>query len=222
MARPPKQTVDYFSHDADASNGRTITILENHFGAEGYTVWFKLLERLAKTNNHVIRCVNGDDMEFLAANIKLTPERLEEIFNKMAEIDAIDFELWQHRIIWSQNFVDRLEDVYANRKQDLPEKPVIMDNNQVSKLETPVSTTNKPQSKLKETKVNNIIAKNAILLDEKRYDEIWVDEAHTLGGIIRTFKEGGAYKGVLNYYRSRVEKMGIDLDLLLTKEVQDA
>ncbi len=39
MPRPQKNTVDYFSHDADASDGRTLSILENNFGAEGYMAW---------------------------------------------------------------------------------------------------------------------------------------------------------------------------------------
>ena len=56
MARPIKHTVDYFSHDADASEGKTLTILENNFGLEGYAAWFKLLERLSKAENHVMKC----------------------------------------------------------------------------------------------------------------------------------------------------------------------
>ena len=44
MARPRKQTVDYFPHYCKC--GRTIFILENRFGNDGYAFWFKLLEIL--------------------------------------------------------------------------------------------------------------------------------------------------------------------------------
>lgn len=44
MARPKKQTVDYFPHFV--KGGRTIFILENKFGNDGYAFWFKLLEIL--------------------------------------------------------------------------------------------------------------------------------------------------------------------------------
>ena len=158
MARPQKQTVDYFSHDADASTGKTISILENHFGVEGYAAWFKLLEQLARTRNHIINLRNGEDIEFLAVRLGLKPERLLEILNKMAELDAIDRELWTQHTIWSQNFVDRLKDVYDNRKQPLPNKPSITTiSNPVSTIETLITTPVIPQRKLKETKGNQTI-----------------------------------------------------------------
>ncbi len=163
MARPPKQTVDYFSHDADASDGKTLTILENHFGAEGYMAWFKLLERLARVRNHIIDLRNHDSAEFLAAKMRLAPERFTQILDKMAELEAIDKELYTQKIIWCQNFVDRLKDVYDNRKQPLPLKPAIstidnqvtvpspIDNNHIFEDSiTPII----PQSKVKETIVN--------------------------------------------------------------------
>ncbi len=47
MARPKKQTVDYFPHFV--KGGRTIFILENKFGNDGYAFWFKLLEILGES-----------------------------------------------------------------------------------------------------------------------------------------------------------------------------
>jgi len=43
MARPRKQTVDYFPHDTDVSSGKTLTILQSKYGNDGYAFWFKLL-----------------------------------------------------------------------------------------------------------------------------------------------------------------------------------
>ena len=105
MARPLKVTVAYFSHDADASEGKTLSILFNHFGHEGISAWWLLLERISRTRNHVISTRNPEDLEFLAAKMHFKPDRLREILAKMAELEAIDRELFERGLIWSQNFV---------------------------------------------------------------------------------------------------------------------
>jgi hypothetical protein len=150
--RPVKRSADWFPHDGHASDqSKTITILENHFGAEGYMAWFKLLERLSTTENHIITCRNVEDAEFLAAKLKLSPERFEQILGKMAELDGIDRDLWRERTIWCQNLVDRLAPVYQNRKQELPHKPLVTTTDKpISRLETPISTTDNTQREVVE------------------------------------------------------------------------
>jgi hypothetical protein len=125
--RPAKHTVEWFPHEGHASEGKTLTILENHFGADGYMAWYKLLERLSTTDNHIIDCRNGEDIEFIAAKIKLLPERFESIINKMADLEAIDKALWTERkVIWCQHLVDNLKPVYDNRRQKTPQKPMLL------------------------------------------------------------------------------------------------
>jgi hypothetical protein len=125
MARPIKLNVDYFPHDSNASDGRTMTILFNNFGHEGVSAWWQLLERISRTNNHVIAFRNAEDMEFLAAKLRFKPERLREILDKMAELAAIDEALYRDGMLWSQNLVDRLSAVYKNRGQAVPVKPPV-------------------------------------------------------------------------------------------------
>ena len=48
MARPAKLTVDYFPHIIN--QGKTIFIIENNYGNDGYAFWFKLLELLGATD----------------------------------------------------------------------------------------------------------------------------------------------------------------------------
>lgn len=181
MARPHKQTVNYFSHDADASEGRTLSILFNNFGHEGISCWWQLLETLSRTNNHVISLNNGEDLEYLAAKLHFTPDRLNEILKKMAELGAIDKPLFEQGLIWSQNFVNRVEQVYKTRRQELPSKPTLLgketelikEETQLLKSETPQSKVNK----LKETKYisvfnlwneQGIIAHKTLTSDMKR------------------------------------------------------
>jgi len=155
MARPPKNTVDYFSHDADASGKKTLSTLFNHFQHEGISAWWQLLEIISDTENHVIDIRNSADWEYLAARMRFQPERLKQILDKIAELDAIDQELYRHGLIWCQKLVDRLVSVYKKRNQPLPLKPVVSGtNNPVSVTKTPVSVTEIPQTKLNKTKLN--------------------------------------------------------------------
>lgn len=151
MARPLKQKVDYFPHDANASNGKTLFILESKFGNDGYAFWFKLLERLADTPGHFYDCRNPSAKEFLLAKTRVNEDTARKILDLLADLEAIDSPLWHtHKVIWSQNLVSRLADVYNNRRAPLPQKPSFADEN-LSTVD--VSTTNNPQSKVKESKV---------------------------------------------------------------------
>ena len=161
MARPKKQTVDYFPHDATASNGKTLFILESKFGNDGYAFWFKLLEMLASTAGHVYDYNNSADWQFLLAKTRVNGETAVEILDTLVELGAIDAELYQQKIIWVQNLVDNVSDVYKNRKTNIPQKPSFYEQKPtpaiVSTTENPsdaaVSTDENPQSKLKETKL---------------------------------------------------------------------
>jgi hypothetical protein len=64
MARPLKLTVEYFPHDANAGQRKTLSILFNHFGHEGVSAWWFLLEALSSTRNHIIDINNPENMEF--------------------------------------------------------------------------------------------------------------------------------------------------------------
>ncbi len=158
MSRPQKHTVDYFAHDADASQGKTLSILFNHFGHEGISAWWQLLEQISKTENHVIGIGNPEELEYLAATMRFQPARLKEILSKMADLQAIDKELLNAGMIWSQNFVGRLEPVYKVRKQSLPTRPELSGTKTaLSVSETELSIPENPQSKVKESKVKETI-----------------------------------------------------------------
>lgn len=205
MARPIKLTADFFSHDAHASEGRTLTIIESLYDSDGYKAWFKLLENLCVYKNHVIDVRNPIDFDFLAGKMRFKPDRLLEIINKLAELEAIDQELWVHRVIWCQNFTDRLVDLYDRRKKSLPERPpvsaypypVSVINNSFPTTNTHLSSTESTQRKGKERKEDNISPppgavfslfeqnyqkltdKTSALLNDaiEEYTEVWVIDA---------------------------------------------
>ncbi len=148
MSRPKKQAVDYFPHYCQ--HKKTMFILEQRYGNDGYAFWFKLLELLGSTDNHYLDLNDATAWEFLQAKTRLGDSLCEEILDLLARLGAIDAQLWCARVVWSQNFVDGLEPVYKNRRVETPSKPSFY-------IEKPcavdVSTQKTPQSKVKESKV---------------------------------------------------------------------
>lgn len=160
MARPKSDTVDYFTHDVDASSRKTLTIIEGQFGIAGYGFWYKLLEWLGgKAQGHFYDAQKATDLEFLCRKCGVDGISGTEILQKLAELGAIDPILWEHKVVWSQNFVDRLSDVYKKRGRPLPQKPRFCNGNckhsivtdGITAPITPVSVPETPQSKPKET-----------------------------------------------------------------------
>lgn len=121
MARPKKKGVDYFPHDC--ITGKTIFILEQKFGNDGYAFWFKLLEFLGTKEGHYLDCNDLEDMEFLQAKTKLSKEFIHRILDLLSNLKAIDPELWQKKVVWSNRFVEGISVVYSNRKLETPRRP---------------------------------------------------------------------------------------------------
>ena len=121
MARPKKQTVEYFPHFC--GHKKTMFILEQKYGNDGYAFWFKLLEMLGSYEGHVIDLSNAADWEFLQSKTRLSEDTCHEILDLLAKLDAIDPELWEQKIVWSDNFVNGLTPVYSNRKAEIPLRP---------------------------------------------------------------------------------------------------
>ena len=154
MARPKKITVDYFPHQCH--HGKTIFILEQRWGNDGYAFWFKVLELLGASEGHVIDCRNPGTWEFLQSKTNLSEDICTEILTMLAKLEAIDTELWENQIIWSKNFLHGIADVYRNRRVEIPPKPSFYTqkpkSDGVITPETSESTPNNPQTKGKETK----------------------------------------------------------------------
>jgi len=115
MARPDKNTVDYFPHQC--STGKTMFILEKKYPFKGYYVWFKTLELLGKSDNHFIDCRKKEDWQYLSAYMNIPEEELQEIYDTLADLNAIHPELWENKAIWSLNFVLGIKDVYRKRNR---------------------------------------------------------------------------------------------------------
>ena len=121
MARPTKIKVDYFPHVTQT--GMTMDILQSRWGNDGYAFWFKLLELLGDSDDFAYNCNQSADWEYLLAKTRVTDPVALAILSKLAEIGAIDAELWGEKWVWSDNFVAGVAPAFEKRKGELPQKP---------------------------------------------------------------------------------------------------
>ena len=121
MGRRGKVKVDYFPHVTQT--GMTIDILQSRWGNDGYAFWFKLLELLGNAQGFCYHCNSASEWEYLLARTRVTAEVATAILDKLAEIEAIDAELWREKCVWSDNFVAGVAPAFEKRKGELPQKP---------------------------------------------------------------------------------------------------
>jgi hypothetical protein len=199
MARPKKPIVDYFPHDTDASEHRVESVLQNKYGNDGYAFWYRLKELLGRSPGHFYDFKDGDDWEFLLAKTHISvPETARRILETLAILHAIDPELYQEGILWAQELVDSVEDVYKKRGHPKPERPVFGEKTPVSASESEVSGDENPQSKLKETKVEETKGKQingvrpSASINNKDKDEDLEYEVNRVMGTLKKENIGGA------------------------------
>ena len=174
MSKPRRQEVDYFPHYCE--HGKVLFILETRFGNDGYAVFYKIEELLAKTNGHCYDCSMAEAWEYLLSKMNIPEDRVVAIIEKLVSMGTIDRELWEdHTRIWMQTFVDSIADAYSRRKGDVPSKPDIPQQTDSLtgkcvdiKPAEPVKCKHLSvkESKVKESKVKNIYRKPKTPLPE--------------------------------------------------------
>lgn len=196
MARPQKQTVDYYPHEA--VSGKTILIIETNFGNDGYAFFHKLLEYLCDSDGHFIDCTEPGEWEYLLAKTRVNSDVALKIINLLVDLNKLDGDLWKKGILWYQALVDNIADVYKNRKKPIPSKPDITNKKDVSigrnnkninittflPIETlknntfkKVSTDENRQIKLNKTKLNKTTTNN-IQVDIQDSEPCILDEVN--------------------------------------------
>ena len=157
MARTVKNTADYFPHDAEARNSDTLRVMQVRFGNDGYAFWFKLLEKLTSTEGHCIDVSVPARWQVFLADTGVNELQGVEMLLLLVEMQAIDKDLWDSRLIWCQKLVDNIADVYKNRKREIPLKPLTTGGNAITTGGNAITTDDIPQSKVKYSKVNKNI-----------------------------------------------------------------
>lgn len=127
MARPTKETVDYYPHFV--KGGRTIFILESRYGNDGYAFWFKLLEILGDAEGHYYDCSIPNNWAYLLAKTRCSEDTAKDIINTLLALGKIDSKLWESKqVIWCQHFVDNVSSVYKMRHAEIPTAPTFSDD----------------------------------------------------------------------------------------------
>lgn len=154
MARPSKAVVDYFP--LVCKWGDSIKYIEDTYGNDGFICWVKLLQKLGRTEYHYFDFKDMKQRKIFCAELKLNEQLIKQILDELAEFDCIDKELWKQEIIFSENFVSSIKDAYRNRTiKPLFKAEVIQLLTQQNRY-CGISYVRNPQSKVKETIVNEI------------------------------------------------------------------
>lgn len=116
MARPERNTVDYFPHII--GDGKKIFYIESKYKNDGYATWFKILEQLALTEYHYLDLNNEETVMYLAARCFIDENRLFDIINDLTRLGVFDKFLWQNKYIWCPYFITNIADAYSTRKNE--------------------------------------------------------------------------------------------------------
>lgn len=88
MAKPIKQSAEYFYHDADMRNDIKIKALRRKYGVEGYAVWNFILETLTDSEGFQM-AFTPLEQELLAADFEVSPDRLAEIVEYCCRLNLL-------------------------------------------------------------------------------------------------------------------------------------
>ena len=75
ISRKQIKKTNYFSHDSNARNDSKIISLRMKFGAEGYGIYFMIIERLREESDYV----SNKDYDSLAFDFRTTPEKVKSV-----------------------------------------------------------------------------------------------------------------------------------------------
>ena len=143
MGREKKNIVEYFP--MPVNDGAKMYVMEQQYGDKGYCCYYKLLQLIGRTHDHVLDFSDAKSLLFFSSIIRATPEATLDMINTLSELEAIDPFLWKNgRKIWCQVFVDHVSIVYKNRRRNAPQKPILpTGNNGISTGNNGISTVEK-------------------------------------------------------------------------------
>lgn len=197
MGRKQSNTAPYFPHYIE--RGKTIYILKNRFGNDGYAFWFQLLEILCSEEGHYYDCRGEDEWQYLVAYLGLNEQTATEMLNIVAKLHKIDAEMWENKIIWCENLIFNLKELYRKRGRQ-PQKPDFLLNNKVptasnkhiSVTDNKIVVAESTQSRVEKSKVYipPIIPQGQVfIIFEQNYQKITDRITSRLNDLIDTYSE---------------------------------
>lgn len=187
-------------------------VIESKYGNDGYATWFKILETLAKTDNHFINCNDETNLMYLAAKCRISVDTLKDIILDLCKLGELDIILWEHsNVIWSDKFIESIMDAYSKRSNSCITKmqlltdfkrlriPIPPDNGvygDVNSVNSPVNT----QSKVKYSK------------EEKNKLLEWIDEnAYRVNLLKQPFTDEQYQRLVEDYHKDFIVELLLEM-----------
>ena len=125
VGRPRKYNAEYFPHYCN--HNRTLEIIVDKYGNEGYGFYYRLRELLGKTPKHGYDASNKLKYQYLLSKTCIDHEKADEIIALLCEFGELDGILWkENKVIWWYSFVESLKELYKKRKNQLPGKDDFM------------------------------------------------------------------------------------------------
>jgi hypothetical protein len=157
MPRPVKNYCDYFSHDRDMRNHRKIKAIRTKIGIVGYAIWNMVLEYLTGIDGNQFE--NSDvEIELMCGDFGVSVAEMRQLLDYCIKLELL-FE--KDGFIYSKSLDERLNAVYEKRNKNSDRsKQQVRVHGKFAVDNTAgigVSATEKPQSKVKESKVKEII-----------------------------------------------------------------
>jgi hypothetical protein len=119
MSRGIKAGMDWFQHDTDASNDEKLDSLTSLYGAEGYSTYFILLERIYRTANFELDISDDETREVLARKCFTTREKFEKILATAIRVGCFDKTEYEERGVISSPGIRRRSAAIVERREEM-------------------------------------------------------------------------------------------------------
>jgi hypothetical protein len=130
-------------------------LLKNNYGKDGFAVFFRLMERLVKTQDHFITLNDESELIYLESICRVSIEQLHNIVKECVRIkffDSIIFE--KYNLLWNEEFYESIKGTYKQRKNKPLSKSVIIELCLVYKdgnlFNTSINTQSKEEERILE------------------------------------------------------------------------
>ncbi len=152
--RNKSYSADYFSHDADASSDEKIMYLESKFGHTGYALYFKLLERMARSDNFEL-CWDEIKISIYASEFGISVTEMESFIKECCRKEIKAFIL-KSKKLYSKGLKNRMKPLIEKREYNRKkyDEKISKKNKELANSVTGKSLkiTEITQSKVKESK----------------------------------------------------------------------
>ena len=93
-----KTNKSYFSHDSNARNSDKLLKVRMDLGAEGYAIYFMILERLREEDDYISK----NDYMMIAYDLRVDEEKVKKVIN--------DYDLFivDDDVFYSKSFMERM------------------------------------------------------------------------------------------------------------------